>query len=71
LVGVLNGFFFIDGTTLKPTFANSVAASQAFGTNPNTGSTNGIAFVTYDPYQHIFVKQMQLFHKHELKLTGV
>ena len=45
LVGVLNGFFFIDSTTKKPTFANNVAASQAFGTNPNTGSTNGFAFV--------------------------
>ena len=56
LVGVLNGFFFIDGTTLKPTFANSVAASQAFGTNPNTGSTNGFAFVNDDPLQSYIVK---------------
>ena len=56
LVGVLNGFFFIDGTTLKPTFANSVAASQAFGTNPNTGSTNGFAFVNNDPYQEYICK---------------
>mgnify|MGYP001435992197 CR=1 FL=1 len=51
LVGVLNGFFYIDSTTKKPTFANSVAASQAFGTNPNTGSTNGFAFVNNDPFQ--------------------
>ena len=56
LVGVLNGFFFIDGTTLKPTFANSVAASQAFGTNPNTGNNNGIAFVNNDPYQSYICK---------------
>ena len=56
LVGVLNGFFFIDGTTLKPTFANNVAASQAFGTNPNTGNTNGIAFVNNDPYQEYICK---------------
>ena len=56
LVGVLNGFFFIDGTTLKPTFANSVAASQSFGTNPNTGSTNGFAFVNTDPHQEYIVK---------------
>ena len=56
LVGVLNGFFFIDSTTLKPTFANSVAASQAFGTNPNTGSTNGFAFVNNDPYQEYICK---------------
>ena len=56
LVGVHNGVFFIDGTTNKPTFANSVAASTAFGTNPNTGSTNGIAFVNDDPMQEYIVK---------------
>jgi len=56
LVGVLNGFFFIDSTTKKPTFANNVAASQAFGTNPNTGSTNGFAFVNTDPYQEYVCK---------------
>ena len=56
LVGVLNGFFFIDGTTKKPTFANNVAASQAFGTNPNTGSTNGFAFVNTDPHQEYICK---------------
>ena len=56
LVGVLNGFFFIDSTTKKPTFANNVAASQAFGTNPNTGSTNGFAFVNTDPYQEYICK---------------
>ena len=51
-----NGVFFIDNTTKKPTFANSVAASTAFGTNPNTGSTNGIAFVNDDPLQEYIVK---------------
>ena len=56
LVGVLNGFFFIDNTTKKPTFANEVAAAQAFGTNPNTGSTNGFAFVNNDPYQEYTCK---------------
>ena len=56
LVGVLNGFFFIDSTTLKPTFANSVAAGARFGTNPNTGSTNGIGFVNDDPFQEYICK---------------
>ena len=55
-MGVHNGVFFIDNTTKKPTFANSVAASTAFGTNPNTGSTNGIAFVNDDPHQEYIVK---------------
>ena len=56
LVGVHNGVFFIDGTTSKPTFANSVAASATFGTNPNTGSTDGVAFVNDDPDQEYVVK---------------
>ena len=56
LIGVHNGVFFIDGTTNKPTFANSVAASATFGTNPNTGSTDGVAFVNDDPDQEYVVK---------------
>ena len=56
LVGVFNGAFFIDNTTSKPTFANSVAAAQRFGTNPNTGSTNGIGFVNDDPFQEYVCK---------------
>ena len=56
LIGVFNGAFYIDSTTKKPTFANSVAASQAFGTNPNTGSTDGFAFVNDDPIQEYTVK---------------
>ena len=56
LVGVHNGVFFIDGTTSKPTFANSVAASTTFGTNPNTNSTDGVAFVNDDPDQEYVVK---------------
>ena len=56
LVGVHNGVFFIDNTTSKPTFANSVAASTTFGTNPNTNSTDGVAFVNDDPDQEYVVK---------------
>ena len=56
LIGVHNGVFFIDGTTNKPTFANSVAASTTFGTNPNTNSTDGVAFVNDDPDQEYVVK---------------
>ena len=56
LVGVHNGVFYIDNTTSKPTFANSVAAGQRFGTNPNTGSTNGIGFVNDDPFQEYVCK---------------
>jgi hypothetical protein len=56
LVGVLNGSFSLMELHLKPTFANSVAASTTFGTNPNTGSTDGIGFVNDDPYQEYIVK---------------
>ena len=56
LVGVHNGVFYIDNTTNKPTFANSVAASTTFGTNPNTNSTDGVAFVNDDPDQEYVVK---------------
>ena len=56
LVGVHNGVFYIDNTTSKPTFANSVAASTTFGTNPNTNSTDGVAFVNDDPDQEYVVK---------------
>ena len=56
LLGVFNGAFFVDNTTGKPTFANSVAAGQRFATNPNTGSTNGIGFVNDDPFQEYVCK---------------
>ena len=56
LVGVFTGAFYIDNTTSKPTFANSVAASTTFGTNPNTGSTDGFGFVNDDPLQEYTVK---------------
>tara|TARA_R100001126_G_scaffold92967_1_gene63123 strand:+ start:78 stop:734 length:657 start_codon:yes stop_codon:yes gene_type:complete len=56
LVGVHNGVFFINSTTSKPTFANSVAAATTFGTNPNTNSTDGVAFVNDDPTQEYIVK---------------
>ena len=56
LIGVFNGIFFIDNTTEKPTFANSVAASTTFGTDSNTGSTDGIGFVNDDPMQEYIVK---------------
>ena len=39
MVGVFNGAFYIDNSTSKPTFANSVAASTTFGTDYNTEAT--------------------------------
>ena len=57
LVGVLNGFFYIDSTTSKTNVRKPAAASSTFGTNPNTNtSTNGFAFVNDDPDQEYVVK---------------
>ena len=55
LIGVLNGFFYIDSTG-KPTFANSVAASTTTSVNYNTGSDNITAFVIDNPNQEYVVK---------------
>tara|TARA_R100000093_G_scaffold14600_1_gene8337 strand:- start:2 stop:688 length:687 start_codon:yes stop_codon:yes gene_type:complete len=54
--GVFNGCFYIDSTTSKPTWANFVAASQAFGTDYNTGSSDGIGFVNDATFQEYVVK---------------
>jgi hypothetical protein len=55
LIGVLNGFFYIDSTG-KPTFANSVAASTTTSVNYNTGSNTITAFVIDNPNQQYVVK---------------
>jgi len=55
LIGVLNGFFYIDSTG-KPTFANSVAASTTTSVNYNTGSNTITAFVIDNPNQEYVVK---------------
>ena len=54
--GVFNGIFYIDNTTKKPTWANFVAASQTFGTDYNTGSSDGVGFVNDSPDQEYVVK---------------
>ena len=56
LIGVFNGCFFVNSTTSKPTFANSVAASTTFGTDYNTGSTDGLGFVNDNPFQEYEMK---------------
>ena len=55
-VGISNGVFYIDGTTSKPTWGNSVAASQTFATNPNTGNSNGWVFVNDNPFQEYMIR---------------
>jgi hypothetical protein len=55
LIGVLNGFFYIDSTG-KPTFANSVPAGTTTSVDYNTGSDNITAFVIDNPNQEYVVK---------------
>ena len=56
LIGVFNGAFYVDSTTSKPVFANSVAASTTFGTDYNTGSNDGLGFVIDTPTQEYVIK---------------
>ena len=56
MTGVFNGAFYIDGTTSKPTWSNTVASGQTFGTDYNTGSSDGIGFVNDNPMQEYVVK---------------
>ena len=56
LVGVFNGIFYVDSSTSKPRFANSVDAGTIFGTDFNTGNSNGQAFVNDDPIQEYMIK---------------
>ena len=60
-VGVSNGAFYIDGTSKKPTWANSVAASQTFATNPNTGNSDGVVFVNDNPFQEYMIRSDATF----------
>ena len=56
IVGVFKGIFYINSSTSKPTFANHVLASTTFGTDYNTGSTDGIGFVNDNPMQEYTCK---------------
>jgi len=56
LIGVFNGAFYVNSTTSKPTWANSIAASTTFGTDYNTGSDDGLGFVNDNPQQEFVIK---------------
>ena len=56
IVGVFNGIFYINSSTSKPTFANHVLASTTFGTDYNTGSSDGIGLVNDNPMQEYTCK---------------
>ena len=56
IVGVFNGIFYVNSSTSKPTFANHVLASTTFGTDYNTGSSDGIGLVNDNPMQEYTCK---------------
>ena len=56
IIGVFNGAFYINSSTSKPTFANHVLASTTFGTDYNTGSSDGIGLVNDNPMQEYTCK---------------
>ena len=56
IIGVFNGAFYINSSTSKPTFANHVLASATFGTDYNTGSSDGIGLVNDNPMQEYTCK---------------
>ena len=59
IIGVFNGAFYINSSTSKPTFANQLLASTTFGTDYNTGSSDGIGFVNDNPFKNILAKRMR------------
>jgi len=56
IIGVFNGAYYVDNSTSKPTWANSVASGTTFGTDYNTGSSDGCAYVNDNPFQEYCIK---------------
>ena len=56
IAGVFNGAFYVNSTTSKPTWANTIVESTTFGTDYNTGSSDGVGFVNDNPMQEYVCK---------------
>ena len=56
ITGVFNGAFYVNSTTSKPTWANTIVESTTFGTDYNTGSDDGVGFVNDNPMQEYVCK---------------
>ena len=56
ITGVFNGAFYVNSTTSKPTWANTIVESTTFGTDYNTGSSDGTAFVLDNPNQEFNIR---------------
>lgn len=62
LLGSLNGVFFTDASTNKPTFANSLKASNT--------ATDIVGFVTDDPYERYEIQATSTLAKADIFLNG-
>ena len=68
LIGVFNGGFWIDSGTSKPTWSNSVPSGSNFGTDYNTGSSDGTAFVLDNPYQEFNMRSNAAWQQNDVGL---
>ena len=69
LVGVFNGAFWVDSGTSKPTWSNSVPSGTNFGTDYNTGSSDGTAFVMDNPNQEFNMRVNAAWQQNDVGLN--
>ena len=69
LVGVFNGGFWVDSGTSKPTWSNSVPSGTNFGTDYNTGSSDGTAFVLDNPNQEFNMRANAAWQQNDVGLN--
>ena len=69
LVGVFNGAFWVDSGTSKPTWSNSVPSGTNFGTDYNTGSSDGTAFVLDNPNQEFNMRVNAAWQQNDVGLN--
>ena len=69
LVGVFNGGFWVDSGTSKPTWSNSVPSGTNFGTDYNTGSSDGTAFVLDNPNQEFNMRSNAAWQQNDVGLN--
>ena len=69
LVGVFNGGFWVDSATSKPTWSNSVPSGTNFGTDYNTGTSDGTAFVLDNPNQEFNMRANAAWQQDDVGLN--
>jgi len=69
LLGFFNGGFWVDSGTSKPTWSNSVPTGTNFGTDYNTGSSDGTAFVLDNPNQEFNMRSNAAWQQNDVGLN--